>query len=130
MRNSSCPGASVEFNRMTAPEPKTITVFVDSEKGSRLSLPSIVRAPFTVIGISSATGCCFIAESPGAAAAEPLRVVSRVVVTVSESLMMGGISCTSAKQILRRAPRRLRSGGLFSRGSTSYIFRFTGESRP
>jgi len=35
---------------MTAPLPKTRTVLVVSEKGSRLSLPSTVRAPLIVTG--------------------------------------------------------------------------------
>src|SRR2546429_9731142 len=50
---------------MTAPLPITRTVLVVSEKGSRLSLPSTVRAPLTVTGTSSATGCCLTAVSPG-----------------------------------------------------------------
>src|SRR5579859_58017 len=43
--------------RSTAPWPKTSTVCERSEKGSRLSEPSMERAPFTVTGTSSATGC-------------------------------------------------------------------------
>jgi hypothetical protein len=42
---------------ITAPLPKTSTVCVVSENGSRLALPSMVRAPFTVTGISTAAGC-------------------------------------------------------------------------
>ncbi len=47
----------METRRTTAPLPKIKTVLVDSEKGSRLSLPATVRAPFTVTATSSATGC-------------------------------------------------------------------------
>ena len=75
----------LEFNRMTAPDPWTITVFVDSENGSRLSLPSMVRAPFTVMGTSSATGWGFAVESPGGPA-------------VSESFVVGGMACTPVKR--------------------------------
>jgi len=64
-----------------------MTVLVVSEKGSRLSLLSMVRAPFTVIGTSNATGCGFTAESFGTAE----LVVSGVAPKVSESLMIGGI---------------------------------------
>ena len=56
-------------------DPRTITVFVDSENGSRLSLPSMVRAPFTVMGTSSATGWGFAVESPGGPA-DPERAFS------------------------------------------------------
>src|ERR1700731_4832103 len=56
VRNSNWPGATEEDKRTTAPCPKIKTVFVDSEKGSRLSLPATVRAPFTVTATSSATG--------------------------------------------------------------------------
>src|ERR1700731_4183287 len=56
VRNSNWPGATEEDRRTTAPCPNIKTVFVDSEKGSRLSLPATARAPFTVTGSSSATG--------------------------------------------------------------------------
>jgi hypothetical protein len=56
VRKTSCPGASKAEIRITAPWPKTKTVADFSEKGSRLSEPSTVRAPLTVTGISSATG--------------------------------------------------------------------------
>jgi hypothetical protein len=88
VRKSSCPGAIAEVSRITAPDPKTITVFVDSEKGSRLSLPSAVRAPLTVMGISSATGCALIVDSMDA---DPERAGLSGAVSVSEPLVMGAI---------------------------------------
>src|SRR5437762_4563166 len=91
----------LEVSLMTAPDPKTITVFVDSEKGSRLSLPSAVRAPFTRIGISSATGCALTGDSADDGPADPERAGA---VRVSESLVMGAISCTSAKQNFAARP--------------------------
>jgi hypothetical protein len=83
VRKSNCPGAIADVNRITAPDPKTITVFVDSEKGSRLSLPSTVRTPFTVMGISSATGCALTADSVDEVDADPEREVVSGGVNVS-----------------------------------------------
>ena len=84
---------------MTAPAPKTRTVLVDSEKGSRLLLPSMVRAPFTVTGTSTATACCLGADSAEATGAEAERdTVSGIAVEVSDSLMIGGMARTPAKQ--------------------------------
>ena len=57
----------MDTRRTTAPLPKIKTVLVDSEKGSRLSLPATVRAPFTVTATSSATGCGRDEVSPDAA---------------------------------------------------------------
>jgi hypothetical protein len=56
VKNSNWPGATEEDKRTTAPCPNIKTVFVDSEKGSRLSLPATARAPFTVTPTSRATG--------------------------------------------------------------------------
>ena len=96
----------LEVSLMTAPDPKTMTVLVDSEKGSRLSLPSAVRAPLTVIGISSATGCCLVPESLGDAADPERAVLSEAVVGVSESLVIGGMACTPLSVIfLRPSPK-------------------------
>lgn len=74
--------------------PKTSTVLVDSEKGSRLSLPSTVRAPFTVTGSSRATGCGREAVSSGrnevdAGAAEE---VEGIAVKTSLSFVIGAIN--------------------------------------
>lgn len=83
---------------MTAPEPYTITVLVVSEKGSRLSLPSMVRTPFTLMGTSSATGCGFAADSLGDAVAEPERPeASPFAVNVPESFVTGAMTCTLAR---------------------------------
>src|SRR5262249_3929175 len=62
--NSNWPGPTAAAKRMTAPLPNTSTVCVVSENGWRLSLPATVLAPFTVTGISMATGCGF--APPGA----------------------------------------------------------------
>ena len=56
VRKMSWPADKGEARRITAPWLNTRTVLVFSEKGSRLSEPSTVRAPFTVTGISRATG--------------------------------------------------------------------------
>src|SRR5262249_49762377 len=70
VRNRSCPGATPELKRITAPEPNTSTVCVVSENGSRLSLPSTVRTPFTLTEISRATGCTFGCGALATGAAE------------------------------------------------------------
>ena len=83
---------------MTAPLPKIRTVLVVSEKGSRLSLPSTERAPFTVTETSNATGCCF-AESLEETGADPGRAAdSGGIVMVSWSFVMGGMRRTLAKK--------------------------------
>ena len=80
---------------MTAPLPKTRTVFVVSENGSRLSLPSTVRAPLTVTGTSSATGCGLlpvaVSSGRGLAATEAGAAVSGATVRTSLSLLLGAI---------------------------------------
>src|SRR5215472_13460605 len=91
---------------MTAPLPWTITVLVASEKGSRLSLPSTARAPFTVMGTSSATGCGLVAEL--FKAAEPGRTLVSEVSSVSGSLTIGDIERPPVKQNLRFAPLETR----------------------
>src|SRR5207253_5129859 len=91
---------------MTAPLPWIITVLVASEKGSRLSPPSTVRAPFTATGTSRATGCGLVGGSPGAA--EPGRELVPEVASVSESLMIRDIARTPVKQNLRFAPLETR----------------------
>src|SRR5947207_13749001 len=85
---------------MTAPLPMTGTGLVVSEKGSRLSLPSTVRAPLTVTGTSSATGCCLMAVSPGSVEVGAGRwAVSGFAAKISFSLTVGGIACTLTKDI-------------------------------
>src|SRR5439155_1008218 len=101
VRKSNWPGASAECSLMTAPLPWIITVLVASEKGSRLSPPSTVRAPFTATGTSRATGCGLVGGSPGAA--EPGRELVSEVASVSESLMIRDIARTPVKQNLRFA---------------------------
>src|SRR5262249_22154144 len=64
--NTNCPGRPAAANRIPAPLPNTSTVCVASENGWRLSLPATVLAPFTVTGISIATGSGL--APPGAAA--------------------------------------------------------------
>ena len=92
---------------MTAPLPKIKTVFVDSEKGSRLSLPSRARAPLTVTGTSSATGCCLMAESPepDVARADPSGLGAKF----SASFAIGGMAGTLAKLDFRTRPARSRA---------------------
>src|SRR6266850_656932 len=110
VRKSNCPGATEEERRMTAPLPITRTVLVVSEKGSRLSLPSTVRAPLTVTGTSSATGCCLMAVSPGSAEVGAGRwVVSSFAAKFSFSLTVGGIACTLTKDdfLSRPVPDRV-----------------------
>ncbi len=111
---------------MTAPAPNTRTVLVVSEKGSRLSLPSMVRAPFTVTGISSATGCCFAAESLDAACVDPGRTeASGVAVSVSESFVMEGMTGTLARSriFLRPCPEWLPAKPYL------YMFGFCGAAQ-
>src|SRR6266850_936282 len=116
VRKSNCPGATEEVRRMTAPLPKTRTVLVVSEKGSRLSLPSTVRAPLIVTGTSSATGCCLMAISLGNVVADAGRcAVSGLADKVSFSLAVGGIACTLAKGdfLGRPVPDRISSEHLY-----------------
>jgi len=112
---------------MTAPAPNTRTVLVVSEKGSRLSLPSMVRAPLTVTGISSATGCCFAAESLDAVCVDPGRAETSVVpVSVSESFVMEGMTGTLAQsRILLRPCPEWPPAKLYL-----YMFGFTGAGQP
>src|SRR5580700_7872755 len=95
VRNSNWPADTDEPSRMTAPLPKTRTVFVLSENGSRLSLPSTVRAPLTVTGTSSATGCGRLAVAVsswrGTGAAETAVAVSGGAVRTAVSLLVGAI---------------------------------------
>src|SRR5580700_9829488 len=92
VRNSNWPADTGEARRMTAPLPKTRTVFVVSEKGSRLSLPSTVRAPLTETGTSRATGCGLAAVSAGTEAVEEGRgAVSDMADESSFSLAMGAM---------------------------------------
>src|SRR5215472_2527615 len=81
---------------MTAPLPNTRTVCVVSEKGSRLSPPATVRAPFTVTGISAATGC-------GLAPASALAAVL-LCPAISVSLVSGAIAFCLPCQIFWRPP--------------------------
>src|SRR5258707_14772704 len=84
---------------MTAPLPKIRTVFVASEKGSRLALPSTVRAPFTETGTSSATGCCLTALSEGAGAlAEGRAADSGVAGTRCFLLARGDLQCSLGQE--------------------------------
>src|SRR6266850_1589563 len=99
VRKSNWPGATEEARRMTAPLPKIRTVFVASENGSRLALPSTVRAPFTETGTSSATGCCLTALSEGTGTlAEGRTADSGVAASVSFSLAMGAMKFSLAKE--------------------------------
>src|SRR5580658_2858189 len=95
VRNSNWPADTGEPSRITAPLPKTRTVFVVSENGSRLSLPSIVRAPLTVTGTSSATGCGLlpvaVSSWRGPAAVGTAAAVSGAMVRTSFSLLLGAI---------------------------------------
>jgi hypothetical protein len=81
---------------MTAPCPNIKTVFVDSEKGSRLPLPATARAPFTVTATSSATGCVRGDASAGDVPGEPAtgRAVafSGMDVNISFSFAAGDMS--------------------------------------
>lgn len=90
--------------------PKTSTVLVDSEKGSRLSLPSTVRAPFTVTASSRATGCGREADSSGrnevdAGAAEEEEGIA---VKTSLSFVIGTIM-THSMQVNSFGPRVSRA---------------------
>jgi hypothetical protein len=85
---------------MTAPEPKIKTLLVVSEKGSRLSLPSTVRAPLTVTGTSRATGCGLAAVSVGREDVEAGRgAVSDAADKSSFSLAMGAMDAHSRSKI-------------------------------
>src|SRR5207302_4075141 len=111
---------------MTAPLPMTRTVLVVSEKGSRLSLPSTVRAPLTVTGTSSATGCCLMAVSPGCVEVGAGRwAVSGFAAKISFSLTVGGIACTLTKDdfLCRPVPDRIPLEHLYvpPPGSTATI---------
>jgi hypothetical protein len=79
---SNWPGPTAAARRITAPLPNTSTVCVVSENGSRFSLPAMVLAPFTVTGISMATGCGF------ALTGAPVFVCP----AISGSLVSGAIS--------------------------------------
>ncbi len=118
---------------MTAPVPKISTVLVDSEKGSRLSLPSTARAPLIVTGTSSATGCCLIAESPGSVGTGEGRcTVSGLEVEFSFSLTIGGMACTLAQKNFRsrpvpdRVPHNILQG---DRKTVIYMFCLKGEGQ-
>ena len=84
VRKTSWPGARGVAMRITAPCGKIRTVWVVSEKGSRLSEPSMVRAPLTVTGISRGTGCGRVGVSFGDWEAV-------VVVSASASFKIGAI---------------------------------------
>src|SRR5882724_11762614 len=106
---------------MTAPLPNIKTVFVASEKGSRLALPSTVRAPFTETGTSSATGCCLMALSEGAGAlAEGRAADSGLAVTVSFPLAMGAMKFSLVKEDF--AVRSVQTGSC----ANIYIFSLGG----
>src|SRR6266850_4551565 len=94
VRKSNWPGATEEARRMTAPLPKIRTVFVASEKGSRLALPSTLRAPFTETGTSSATGCCLTPWSDGTGTPADSGAAARR----SFSLAMGAMKFSLAKE--------------------------------
>jgi len=95
---------------MTAPLPNMRTVLVLSEKGSRLSLPSMARAPFTLTGTSSATGCCFAAVSPGKVAGDAGRCpISGLEGEISFSLTIGDMAGTLAKKTFQTCPVRSRA---------------------
>src|SRR5258708_11044888 len=138
VRKSNCPGVTEEARRMTAPVPKISTVLVDSEKGSRLSLPSTARAPLIVTGTSSATGCCLIAESPGSVGTGEGRcTVSGLEVEFSFSLTIGGMACTLAQKNFRsrpvpdRVPHNIYMFCLKGEGQHStWVLKFAGNTCP
>ena len=76
-------------------------------KGSRLSLPSTVRAPFTVTGTSNATGCAFPAVVPVGEWAFD--------VTASRSLAVGGIAHSLAKLKFCNPKRRRTRTWIYER---------------
>jgi len=116
VRNNNWPGATEEDKRTTAPCPNIKTVFVDSEKGSRFSLPATVRAPFTVTGTSSATGWVRDVES---AAEVPLEAATgRPVVAVEFSGMDVNISFSFVvgdMGTLARTVSPAQTNGVFAR---------------
>src|SRR5260370_204081 len=122
---------------MTAPLPKTRTVLVVSEKGSRFSLPSAARTPLTVTGTSSATGCCLTAESADNVVADGGRcAVSGLAVRISLSLAVGGMGCTLATEnfLGRPVPDRVPLEHLYvlppGRGSTIVRAYYGGNTCP
>src|SRR5207244_111017 len=83
VQNSAAPASTVG-----ATQPKVQPVALEiavTVNGSRLSLPSTARAPFTVTAISSPTGCTFgcVAPTVDAGAAE---------FWTSESFAMGAMA--------------------------------------
>src|SRR5579864_3225107 len=98
---------------MTAPLPKTRTVLVVSENGSRLSLPSTVRAPLTVTGTSSATGCGLlpvaVSSWRGCIGVETADDVAVGAVRTSVSLLVGAIGCSLDTQNFLCSPRKNRA---------------------
>jgi hypothetical protein len=107
VKKSSWPGATEEDKRTTAPCPKIKTVLVDSENGSRLSLPATVRAPFTVTETSNATGCgrddVSLAGAAVLLATGRAEAVSGMDVRISFSLTTLDMSHTRKRRLLRRS---------------------------
>ena len=69
-----------------------------SENGSRFSLPSTARAPFTVTGTSSATGCAPLIPSLPAAFSVARSGFSEPVGSAELSLSVGGMSYSLARE--------------------------------
>src|SRR5260370_41064266 len=100
-------------------------VVVDSEKGSRLSLPSAARAPLTGTGTSNATGCCLMAVSPVEMEVdEGFCDGYGLAVEMSLSLTVGGMGCTLARLDFRTYPAPCKVPG------TIYMFPLSCESQP
>jgi len=99
VRKRSCPGATDDESRITAPFASTSTVLVASENGSRLSLPSTVRAPFTVTGTSSATGCALVTSAPLAGISGTRSSFSDEMGSAVLSFSVGGMSYSFAERV-------------------------------
>src|SRR5712692_4214299 len=112
---------------MTAPCENTNTVFVVSEKGSRFSLPSTVRAPFTVTDTSSATGCGLLGAASGRVDVPRgfAVTVPGVAAITPDSLTIGGMRRSLTKQNFRSGPIRSEEPPSFH-----YMFYFVRTRQP
>src|SRR6266849_7859171 len=99
VRKRSWPGATDAESRITAPLASTRTVLVVSENGSRLSLPSTARAPLTVTGTSSVTGCALLIRWPADATSEERSEFSGAPGSAELSLSVGAMSYSLAERV-------------------------------
>ncbi len=86
---------------------------VVSENGSRLSLPSTARAPFTVTGTSSATGCALLLSVPLAEVSEARSGFSDGMGRLVLSFSVGGMSYSFAEKFRLSSTGAELSSNLF-----------------